>query len=88
MTTEERITRINAALKQYFKVNKDLDKIQAKALMSYFIEKGIFNKDYQEGLPIRKVLRKLDRTKQLNKIPMAHAERKKVNTNWYFINPN
>lgn len=45
---------------------------------------GIFNKDYREGLPIRKVLRALDTENSLDKIPYVHAERKSKITNWYF----
>ena len=56
----------------------------AKEFMPLFIENGIFNKDYREGLPIRKVLRALDTENSLDKIPYVHAERKSKITNWYF----
>lgn len=52
--------------------------------MSYFVKAGIFPKDQKGGLPIRDILRKLDKEKKLHLIPFVSAERKQVNVNWFF----
>jgi hypothetical protein len=83
MAHEEKIDPINAVIKHYFEKNKDVDKIPAKDLMPDFIKAGIFEKDHRSGLPIRAVLRELDKNNQLNKIPFVLPERKAKNTNWY-----
>lgn len=77
---------INAVIRQFFEQNRNVSKIQAKGLMPEFIKAGVFPVDHRKGLPIRKVLRELDARKELNLIPYAHAEKKTVNTNWYFVN--
>lgn len=84
MTTDERIHRINQVLEDYFKHNPN--KIQAKELMPLFIKNGIFAKDNKDrpGLPIRNLLRKLDKDNKLTRIPYIVAERKDKNTNWFF----
>ena len=84
MTTDERIHRINQVLEDYFKHNPN--KIQAKELMPLFIKNGIFAKDNKDrpGLPIRKLLRKLDKDNKLTRIPYIVAERKDKNTYWFF----
>ncbi|WP_211316273.1 hypothetical protein [Flavobacterium faecale] len=53
-------------------------------MMPYFILAGVFTKDAKDGLPIRNVLRRLDKNNQLHLIPYVYAERKEVNTNWFF----
>lgn len=88
MKNEEKIVSINSVVKQYFEKNKDIDKIPAKDLMSEFVKAGIFAKDHRAGLPIRKILRNLDKNNQLNKIPFVLPERKVKNTRWYFIREN
>lgn len=79
------LNSINQVIHQFFQSNKDIDKIPAKDLMPLFIKAGIFDKDTANGLPIRQVLRDLDRNKQLKLIPSTLPERKKVYTKWYFI---
>lgn len=88
MTTDERIHRINQVLEVYFKHNPY--KIQAKDLMPLFIKNGIFEKDDKDrpGLPIRTLLRKLDKGNELKRIPYIVAERKDKNTNWFFAPTN
>jgi hypothetical protein len=88
MKTEDKIKLINQVIDSFFKANTDIDKIPAKDLMPHFIKDGIFEKDHRNGLPIRSILRDLDENKQLDLIPSVHPERKKVNTNWYFIRTN
>jgi hypothetical protein len=81
---ETEIQHINQVIEEYFNKNSDIEEIPAKEMMPLFIEKGIFNKDHRNGLPIRNLLRELDRSKQLNKIPYALPRRKAKNTNWFF----
>lgn len=81
---DQKIKAINKELKLYFEQNPHAGKIPAKDLMPLFIKAGIFNKDHRNGLPIRDLLRKLDKAEQLRLIPYVLAERKGVNTNWYF----
>ncbi len=80
------IPNINKAVEAYFTKYPSLSKVAAKDLMPFFIKEGIFEKDHRNGLPIREILRELDRKKQLHLIPSVLAERKNVNTNWFFIN--
>lgn len=88
MDEKTKIARINKVVTGYFKNNPSVNKIPAMNLMPEFIKAGIFNKDYErEGLPIRKLLWKLDRNNELNKIPTLLPERKSINTYWYFQRP-
>lgn len=80
----EKLAHINKILKQYFEANTSIKKIPAKDLMPYFVQAGIFPEDERSGLPIRKVLRQLDKANRLSEIPYVIAERKDKNTNWYF----
>ncbi|MGM0580734.1 MAG: hypothetical protein ACQETL_08640 [Bacteroidota bacterium] len=82
---DSEIQYINRVIEEFFEKNSDIDEIQAKELMPFFVKQGIFEKDHRNGLPIRNILRNLDKAKQLNKIPYALARRKIKNTNWYFI---
>jgi len=82
----DKIAQINAVLKTYFEMNPTSVPILAKEFMPQFIKAGIFKKDYRDGLPIRNLLRVLDKAKQLDCIPFIIAERKPKNTNWYFAN--
>ena len=80
----EKIEQINKVIEAYFTQNRATTHIPAKDLMPQFIEAGIFNKDHRNGLPIRKVLRDLDKKQSLHLIPCVYKDRKAVNTNWYF----
>ena len=84
MTKTEQISLINKILGDYFAVPENPRIIPAKELMSRFIEHGVFSDDNKNGLPIRKLLRKLDQDNSLRLIPYVHAERKPTNTNWFF----
>ena len=83
MNKAEKIKRINAVLALYFSKHKG-ESVKAKDMMPAFIEAGIFESDRKGGLPIRQLLRDLDETNSLTLIPFVHAERKSVNTNWFF----
>lgn len=78
------IAKINQVIKKYFEGNPSIETIPAKDLMLQFMQAGIFTKDHRNGLPIRNILRELDRANSLQLIPYVRAERKKVNTNWFF----
>jgi hypothetical protein len=47
-----------------------------KDLMPYLIEKGVFNRDHRQGLPLRIILRKLDELGKLALIRGLRVERK------------
>ena len=79
------IEKINAVVAKYFEDHTDVNWIPAKEIMNSLIQAGVFTKDVKKGLPLRKILRKLDADNQLNKIPRLHAERIQGNTYWYFV---
>jgi uncharacterized protein YpmS len=79
------INSINKVIASYFENHKDETKVRAKTLMPEFIEAQIFTHDHRGGLPIRQVLRTLDKSNNLPLIPSVLPERKKKNTNWFFI---
>ena len=80
--------QINQVLQSYFEENKSVKIIPAKDMMPYFILAGVFTKDEKNGFPVRNVLRRLDKNNQLHLIPYVYAERKNVNTNWFFQRSN
>ena len=86
-TDIQKALKINRAVNEYF-VRTNLTKVEAKELMPDFIKKGIFNANQQDGLPIRKFLRKLYDEKYLNLIPQAIFEQKDQNKNWFFCKSN
>lgn len=78
------IGRIDQIVRDYFEKNKSVNETAAKELMPLFIEKGLFKKDHRDGLPIRNVLRELDKESKLSMIKNLKVDRKTVNRNWYF----
>ncbi|MDB4534567.1 hypothetical protein N9242_06815 [Vicingaceae bacterium] len=82
---EDKIASINKAITAYFKNNPTTEWIPVKLLMPMLIESGVFHKDIKKGLPLRNVLRGLDKEKTFDKIPSLHAERKGIDTYWYFV---
>lgn len=87
MNKKERIERINCVLKEYFCQNPNAGTIPAKDFMPLFIEAGIFNKDEKNGLPIRRLLRELDDSKELSSIPFVIKQQKAINRNWFYCCP-
>lgn len=83
----QKAIKIRKAVTEFFDSSNQA-KVMAKDLMTFFISKGIFDKDHQEGLPIRKFLRLLDENNHLHLIPQIHFEQKDINKNWYFIKVN
>ena len=80
-----KIEKINQVLEEFFEKNKGIKRIPALDMMEYFVNAGIFSKDYDRpGLPIRKLLRELDENNELHLIPYVVVERKDRNRNWYF----
>jgi hypothetical protein len=80
----DKIKLINQTLESYFSRNRNQSLVPAKDLMPEFIQAGVFLNDTKSGLPIRNILRKLDKENQLTMIPRAFADRKAANVNWYF----
>ena len=77
--------KINEAVEVYFNDNPDTKWFPAKKLMPLLIQRGVFLKDKKSGMPLRKVLRELDKAKQLEAIPRIHTERVEIDTYWYFV---
>lgn len=69
---------------QRYLVSNNLIDVKPKDLMPMLVNNGYFTVDHREGLPLRNLLRELDRSNQLSLIPQVRAERKKQNTFWYF----
>jgi len=79
-----KIGRIDQVVRDYFQKHPDSEEILAKKLMPLFIEKGIFNKDHRDGLPIMNILRDLDSENKLSLLKHVRVIRHAVNRNWYF----
>lgn len=69
---------------QDFIIENNLIDAKPKDLMPILIEKGFFNQDYREGLPLRDVLRNLDANGQLYLLPQVRVEHKLTNRFWFF----
>lgn len=79
-----RLGRIDQIVRDYFEKSKSVNEMMAKDLMQLFIEKGIFDKDYRNGLPIRNLLRELDAENKLALLKHVKVVRNTINRNWYF----
>ena len=53
--------------------------------MPQFIDAGVFASNHRDGLPIREILRSLNKENRLREIPQALGIQKKVNINWFFL---
>jgi hypothetical protein len=80
-----KIGRIDQVIRDWFAVHADETEVQAKSLMPLFFEKGIFLTNNRDGLPIRSLLRQLDKEGKLHLLKHAHVVRNAVNRNWYFV---
>ncbi|MEP4781263.1 MAG: hypothetical protein ABJZ18_09830 [Algibacter sp.] len=85
MMSEENLKKINDVISHYFDTNTSVDWIPVKVIMPALIEAGVFTKDKKKGMPIRKILRELDKESTLTKIPTVHAERRPESVYWYFV---
>ncbi len=82
---EDKVTQINKVVENYFNTNTKKDWIPVKDIMPALIEAGIFAKDNKKGLPLRKVLRALDKENKLDTIPSVHAQRTETAVYWYLV---
>lgn len=85
MISEENLKKINDVISHYFDTNTSQDWISVNVIMPHLIEAGVFTKDKKRGLPIRKLLRELDKQVALHKIPTAHAHKNQDQVYWYFV---
>jgi len=83
--SKEIAERINEVVAAYFEANPKTEWIPAKTIMPNLIKAGIFVKDVKRGLPLRKVLRSLDKENSLKSIPLVHVERNEDSVYWYFV---
>ncbi len=81
-----KIEKINQVLANYFEKNNSVHEVRAKDMMDEFVKAGIFKADNEHapGLPLRNLLRELDRTNQLNLIPYLYVKHNAINRNWFF----
>ena len=84
MKDSEKIIRINQIVKDYFNNPNHPRKVVAKELMGLFLADGIFSSNSNDGLPLRKIFRDLDKKNMLSMMPYLVAERKPKNINWFF----
>lgn len=69
---------------QDYLISEKSHDVKPKNLMPLLIEKGFFNKDHREGLPLRNVLRELYDKNLLYLLPQVRFEQKSKNRFWYF----
>ncbi|MBZ9786425.1 hypothetical protein LB456_03055 [Psychroflexus sp. CAK57W] len=69
---------------QDYLITQNLENAKPKDVMPILIEKGFFEKDYRNGLPLRNLLRQLDYENMLYLLPQVSVERKDKNRYWYF----
>ena len=79
-----KIGRIDQVIRDFFEANPSIIEIPAKELMPVFIQKGIFYKNNRDGLPIRNLLRDLDKENKLSLLKHTKVIRHSVNRKWYF----
>lgn len=82
---QDRIAQINNVIERYFDTHTNKDWIPVKDIMPDLIQAGVFTKDNKKGLPLRKVLRNLDKANNLKAIPFVHAERTENAVYWYLV---
>lgn len=83
--SEENLKKINDIISHYFDTNTSQDWIAVNVIMPQLIDAGVFTKDKKKGLPIRKLLRELDKQLALHKIPTVHAHKTQDHVYWYFV---
>ena len=77
------IIKMGYAIQAFLEKEKLVD-AKPKDLMPILIEKGFFKKDHRDGLPLREILRDLDRRNELYLLPQVRADRKEKNVSWFF----
>lgn len=83
--SDDKVQKINEIVKDFFEKNTDKEMIAAKHIMPFLVEAGVFEKDVKKGMPLRKLLRAMDKENTLDLIPLVHAERKEESIYWYFV---
>uniref|UniRef100_UPI00404925EF hypothetical protein n=1 Tax=Flavobacterium sp. TaxID=239 RepID=UPI00404925EF len=81
----KKTTQINIVLKEYFELNKNVQKVPVAFMMPYFVLAGIYKKDDSKGTSIKNLLRNLEAKQALKTIPFAKSYKGKVYTKWYFV---
>lgn len=84
MKAVKEVIRMGYVIQKYLENKEDLKDAKAKDLMPLLIEKGFFNQDHREGLPLRNLLRDLDEKNMLYLLPQVSVERKSNNRYWFF----
>jgi hypothetical protein len=77
------VIKMGYAIQEYLSSKKLVD-AKPSDLMPLLVEKGFFTQDHRKGLPLRNVLRELDKDNLLYLLPQVRVERKEVNRFWYF----
>lgn len=70
--------RADQAIKKWFAMT-GADVANSKELMPYLVKQEVFSKDHREGLPLRKLLRRLEAAGQLSVITTACFDQKPTN---------
>jgi uncharacterized protein (DUF2252 family) len=83
-TLKEKALTINDVVNKYFQSHPSDTEAKPKDLMESLIKAGIFKSDHREGLPLRNILRELDKNKLLHLMPLLRVDRKSKNRLWYF----
>ncbi|TYB77286.1 hypothetical protein ES677_01320 [Bizionia gelidisalsuginis] len=83
--SEGKVAEINKVIENYFNTHTNKNWIPAKDIMLDLIAAGVFTKDQKKGLPLRKVLRALDKENALDTIPSVHTERTETAVYWYLV---
>jgi hypothetical protein len=65
-------------------LKQNLVYVKPRELMPLLIDKGFFSKDHKGGLPLRELLRELDRNNLLYLLPQVSVEVKPINRFWFF----
>jgi hypothetical protein len=78
------IENINKAVELFFNENPTSEIAKPKDLMPICVKIGMFRNDNKAGLPLRNLLRKLDKISKLDLIPSLRPVRKAKNTYWFF----
>ena len=80
---KQQIIKMGYTIQDYLLTN-DLNNAKPKDLMPKLIDKGYFNKDHRNGLPLKNLLRQLDDNNLLYLLPQVSVERKDKNRYWFF----
>ena len=81
--TKDKIVLMGYAIQDNL-ININLSEAKPKDLMKVLIEKGYFDKDHRNGLPLRNILRDLDDTNELYLLPQVRVKILEKNRNWFF----